>query len=87
MATYIDGLFKLDYGTIDNNTTSYIKTFRYDASTIEGDLLYLSKVYSNTPINIKQFKERVKGIVKKEDKFVLLVRFIEDDKVTYVKYR
>ena len=87
VATYIDGLFKLDYGTVDNSTTSYIKMYRYDASDINGDILYLSKVYSNTPINIKQFKERVKGIVKKEDKFVLLVRFIEDDKVTYVKYR
>lgn len=87
VATYIDGLFKLDHGTIDNSTTSYIKMCRYDASDINNDTLYLGKIYSNKQIAIKQFKERVKGIVKKENKFVLLVRFVEDDKVTYVKYR
>lgn len=87
VATYIDGLFKLDQGTIDNSSTEYIKELKYDQGYIQGECLYLSKFYSGKPIAIKQFKEKVKGIVKKEGKFVLLVRFVEDDKVTYVKYR
>lgn len=87
VATYIDGLFKLDQGTIDNSSTKYIKGFMQEESSIQGECLNLSKIYSGKPIVIKQFKEKVKGIVKKEGKFVLLVRFVEDDKVTYVKYR
>lgn len=85
--TYIDGVFRLDQGNVDNMATDNVKQFKWDESDIRNDCIVASPYFSNRAMPIKMFKEKVKGIVKKEGKVVVLVRYVEDDKVTYVKYR
>ena len=90
--TYCDGYFKVD---AFNNGDRYradnitIDTCTYSQPSYkDGSRYRFYNAFScDKKIPIKVFKESIAGIISNTDLNTVLVRYIEDDRVTYVKYR
>ena len=90
--SYCEGNFKCDCSTIRDVQVSDLRinpTYTGSNSKKEGSCYrfykYWSGVYGNIPI--KAFKEAITGLAKRTSFDYILVRYIEDDHVTYVKYK
>ena len=80
--TYIDGRFCLTDG--EPPRTDHI--CRDAASGLGSDYIQLGKRFSSIPKPLTVFKERLKQLAKL-DNVMFLLRLVEDDKVTFIKYR
>lgn len=91
VVTYCDGAFKMDASSKETRrgsvtvyeTASSVSC--YDSSTIA-----LTKNFSPCSgkiMSLKTFKERLKGGIHSSDFDLILLRVIEGDKVTYIKYK
>lgn len=88
--TYLDGCYKLDKATsMSNNYSIYVSEEGNQLSYKDCNKFYLTPQMSSTEkkINIKSFKEMITGCAKTSKYECVLVRYIEDDKVTFVKYK
>lgn len=89
--TYDDGFFKFDTMSYDNNKINN------DSVEISKDSLSLSckdknkyiftKNFSVTKAPLKTFKENLKGLVKHTGYDCIILRCVEQDKVTFIKYK
>lgn len=90
--TFLDGCFKIDTFS-SKSSNSYINvrdiTDTSESSYKDGNCLYLTPTMSSPKkkFNIKTFKEMITGHAKMSNYDCILVRYIEDDKVTFVKYK
>lgn len=93
VVTYIDGFYHLDMASKARSTSDKIQYEAGDTDFAsargEGGRFCFTKRFcglSNT-LNIKSFKEMMTAMIKEcEDIEAVIVRFIEGDKVYYVKY-
>lgn len=92
--TYCDGWFKADCSSVDERVYDDGLTIdpKYTGacSRKDGITYKFFKNWTTTcynPIPIKSFKESITGLVRNSSWDAVLVRYIEDDRVTYVKYR
>lgn len=90
--TYLDGCFKLDTFS-ERHNTAYFRVSKLDSSGQlsfrNGNEFMFTPQMSSTErrINIKTFKEIITGAAKNSGYDCVLVRYIEDDRVTFVKYK
>lgn len=89
VATFCDGYFKGDVASRIPQSGSSVKMIFDDdsASNIDSSSAYFTRHFSYKTVNIKVFKETITGLAKKSCYNCILVRYVEGDKVTYVKYQ
>lgn len=91
VATFCDGYFKGDLcfsKRIDSGPLLYSsRVGDYTSSDSNPDVLCFGQQFSTKKLNIKAFKERITGVAKKTTLDAILVRYIEGERVTVVKYR
>ena len=92
VVTYIDVYFKLD--TCTDPSPKWTGTFKIQSCTIGTsvgsfkDGLCLCPFFSSREkLAIKPFKEYLKGNINNSDIDLLLLRYVDGDKVTYIKYK
>lgn len=92
VVTYIDGYFKLD--TCTNPRPEWTGTFKIQSCTIgastgsfKDGLCLCPSFSSREKLAIKPFKEYLKGNINNSDIDLLLLRYVDGDKVTYIKYK
>ena len=92
--SYCEGKFKADCSTVDCRVEG--RNLVIDAnnksscSRKEGSIFKFFKDWTTSaynPVPIKTFKETITGLAKDSTFDCILVRYIEDDRVTYVKYK
>lgn len=90
--TYCDGVFKLDQASkkyLSNNEYLIFDTRKMSSNSCRDSnrlICYPSFNFVSSAVSIKSFKEYITGIAKLSG-YNIIVRFIEGDKVTYVKYK
>lgn len=91
VGTYCDGYFKADTCSMPDfdRIGQAIKYFSDSDRLSERNdgKFYFRNAFSNKYIPIKVFKEQMAGAVKNSPLKYVVIRYIEGDKVTYVKYR
>lgn len=91
VVTYCDGGYKYDAVNTNKNVTSGIfMTCRASSSAHNSEGISFANWFSNPKdynISLKTFKERLKGGINRSEFDLILLRVIEDDKVTYIKYK
>ena len=85
--TYCDGFFKFDECSRPTKAGSIKYAPGAYSPEMSPEVLYLADYPSASYRNIKAFKENIKGLVNSSEYDVVVVRYIEGDKVTYVKYK
>lgn len=89
--TYADGFFKFDTMSYDNNKISndsiVIDKNDTSCSCKDKNKYIFTKNFSNTKTPLKIFKENLKGLVKHTGYDCILLRCIEQDRVTFIKYK
>jgi len=92
--TYCDGFYKLDasYTKRLESATSNIRIYGEDLTCLssrDGSMFKFTPMFcsASNRIAIKSFKELITGAVKKSPLDYAIVRYIEEDRVTYVKYK
>lgn len=87
--TYCDGYFKGDIASRVSLDNRHIVVKLNDDSTsnIDSAGAYVTNKFSYKYTPIKVFKETISGLAKKSCYNCVLVRYIENDRVTYVKYQ
>ena len=90
--TYCDGYYKVD--AFNNGDRYKADNISIDMSTTSqpsykdgGRYRFYNAFSCDKKIPIKVFKESIAGIISNTDLDTVLVRYIEDDRVTYVKYK
>jgi hypothetical protein len=90
--TYCDGYYKVD--AFNNGDRYRADNILIDMSTNGqpsykdgGKYRFYNAFSCDKKVPIKVFKESIAGIISNTDLDTVLVRYIEDDRVTYVKYK
>lgn len=91
VVTYCDGGYKYDAVSTDRVVTSgTLMTCQASSSAHNNEVISFANWFSNPSsynMSLKTFKERLKGGINKSEFDLVLLRVIEDDKVTYIKYK
>lgn len=91
VGTYCDGYFKADISSIkiSDNCGSKIRfrNMNNESSWKDGSTINFRTRFSCDTVPIKVFKETITGAVKSSHYKYVIMRYIEGDRVTYVKYR
>ena len=90
VGTFCDGYFKMDTCTYlkSSPTCATIMSSNANGTSVkDGNCYYFYPRFSNTSIPIKVFKEQMTGYVKSSPFAYVIIRYIEDDRVTFVKYK
>lgn len=94
VVTYLDGFFHIDVASqeqcMDNKITYTTDSFAGISSNRSGDTYNFTPRFSSPEqlTNLKTFKETLKSAIAKcSDIDAVIVRYIDGENVTYVKYR
>lgn len=85
--TYIDGFPKVDATTDTKFGSDYDYSERYTTVIGQKEFGTFFPCVSGYMVTLKALKDFLKGFVKDSVFDVILLRAIEDDKVTYIKYK
>lgn len=86
--TYCDGYAKLDATSkFFSDRSDNILTYETGRSAINGSEFALAPSFSPNPMAIKPFKEFLKGVVQTSKYSLILLRVVEGEKNTFIKYK
>lgn len=90
VVTYCDGAFKCDVKNFEGSSYDGTIQIVKGHGCVNGNTIQIGSMFQNTNnyrVSLKTFKEKLKGGIQTSSLSLILLRVIEDDKVTYIKYK